>query len=319
MAKKTTQTIKIANTEITIGDVIEVTPKRDADAPSGFQAFGTTKLLMKGIKEVRGIFYDDEAEVYDTGFDIDSLCNSNIPKEQRTALVKEYNALIREPYEKKFRKDLDITNDDFWMPFTYEIYTGKTFDTTKPKELLELFLALKQGRVCEVGEKDPTLQRKAKYNIRNNKKVQSLQEERSETKFEAMSTFKVMLDAFDPKKDELLYTILEWIQVSHIRGADKDVLKKAGIKLFDHEKNAYDNSRRFLDAVKLSETDEGSKQMEMYSLITKLYNRNKIEIKRQQYYIDGVLLGNHLKEASAVASKDPEIKKLIVDAIKQLK
>ena len=55
------------------------------------------------------------------------------------------------------------------------------------------------------------------------------------------------------------------------------------------------------------------------SLITKLYNRNKIEIKRQQYYIDGVLLGNHLKEASAVASKDPEIKKLIVDAIKQLK
>ena len=89
MAKKTTQTIKIANTDITIGDVIEVTPKRDADAPLGFQTFGTTKLLMGGIKEVRGIYYDDEAEVYDTGFDVDSLCNSNVPKEQREALVKQ--------------------------------------------------------------------------------------------------------------------------------------------------------------------------------------------------------------------------------------
>lgn len=326
MAKKQNQTFKVANTLITLGDTIEIVSKKDLDAPSGFQAFNTTKLLMDGIKEIRSVYYDEDLRMYDTGFDVHSPCNNSIPKEEKTALIKVYNELVRKPYEEAYRVDVDAVSEDFWggndskkiKPFSLEIYTGRTFDTNKPNELFELFHILKQGFACEVGEKDPTLQRRANYCIKNNKKVQSLQEEKSEQKFEAMTTFKIMLDAFDPKKDDTLYTILEWIQLANIRGADKDTLKRTVIKLFDNEKFGYDNAKRFLEAYTMTQTELGKKEMEMFSMITKLYNKHKIEFKRQQYYLDGMLLGNHLKEAAKVATSNPETKKMIEEAYEKI-
>lgn len=316
--KNQKQIITVANTEITIGDVLEITPKRNLDAPSGFVEFGTSKLLMSGIKELRAVPFDEDRRVYDTGFDEDSICNRAMDKEGKKANITLFNSLIKEPYEKRFRVDANSTNDDFWASYTYEIYTGKTFDTSKEKDLFDLFHALKQGRVCEQGEKDPTLQRAADYNIKNNKKVQTLKEQKSEDKFEAMATFKAILDAFDPKKDDSLYAILEWIQVPNVRGTDKETLKRVGIRLFDHEKNGYDNARRFLEAYEMSKGKEGADVMEMFSIITKLYNKQKIEYKRQQYWIDGTLLGNHLKEAATVATKDNSIKELILGAYEKI-
>lgn len=316
-------TIKVANSEIHIGETYEVIGKVDKDAPSGFIEHNTTKLLMAGIKEIKCVPYDDDTEKFDTGFEIHSPCNFKIPSSEKAALVSQYIKLIKEPYEKAYNKDTEAVNIDFWAgnnsgakPYMLEIYTGKKFDTSKPKDLFDLFHALKQGFICEEGEKDADLQ-KAHYCLKNANQVLSLQEERENNKFEAVATFSILLKTVDADKDDTLYTILEWMQISNIRGADKDTLKRTFTKLIANEKTGYDSAKRFLEAYTLSETDKGREKMEIFAMLSKLQLKRKIEFKRNQYFLDDELLGNHLKGAADSALLKPELRELIISAYEQ--
>lgn len=316
-------TVQVANTELHIGETYEVIGKRDLDAPSGFIEHNTTKLLMAGIKELRSVPYDDVSERFDTGFEVQSPCNFKIPTAEKAALVSQYVKLIKEPYEKYYNKNTDAINSDFWMgnmdgakPYICEIYTGKRFDTSNPKDLFDLFHALKQGFICEEGEKDSDLQR-AKYCIKNANKVLSLQEERENDKFEATATFSILLNTVDADEDDTLYTILEWMQISNIRGADKDTLKRTFTKLLANEKTGYDSAKRFLEAYNLSESESGREKMEIFAMLSKLHLKSKISFKRNQYFLEDELLGNHLKGAAEMALKKPEMKDKIVKAYEQ--
>jgi len=300
-------TIKVMNTEFRIGDVLEVTPKLDLDAPSGFQQFNTSKLLMKGIAEVHSPVFDENLGMWDTGFETLHESNRQIPTSEKEVRVRSFVNNIQRPYEKRFRKDLSATNDDFWGTYTFEVHTGKSFDTNNEKELLELFFAIKDGVVCEVKETDYYL-KKAKYNITNKKEVQSLEDKKQDTKFEAMGTLKALLDSFKPNKEESIYTILEWINVSNVRGADKDTIKKAVLKFLDNSTKGYDNSRRFLDAYRMLQDPAKKEIMENFEVLNKLLQKRKIEYRKRQYFIDGLLLGNNLKEAAEKLNNEKELK-----------
>ena len=202
---------------------------------------------------------------------------------------------------------------EFWLTYSYKLYTGRQFDTKNPADLFDLFNALKQGKLCEVGEKDPSLQRSANYCIRSREKVITLQEERANDKAEAIFTFMTLLDALS-EEEETLYTILEWMPLSNIRGAEKDVLKRTMLKLFEDPKLGYENAKRFLDAYSMTKTDEGIMEMELFSMLQKLSVRQKLEFKRQQYYLDGTLLGNTIKGSAKAAMNNSEIKELVVTA-----
>jgi hypothetical protein len=307
------QRIKVANTEIVIGETYEIIPKKDMDAPSGFQQFNTTKLLIEGIGEIRGIVFDETIRRWDTGFEVGSPCNKSLNFLGKDAQIKVYNDLIAKPYEEYFRIETDAINDEFWISYNYKLFTGRQFDTKNPADLFDLFHALKQGKICEVGEKDATLQRSANYCIRSREKVITLQEERANDKAEAIFTFMTLLDALNDK-DDTLYTILEWMPLSNIRGAEKDVLKRTMLKLFEDAKLGYDNARRFLDAYEMTKSPTGMKEMELFSMLQKLSIKQKLEYKRQQYYLDGTLLGNTIKGSAKAAISNPEIRQLVVTA-----
>lgn len=316
-------TVKVANTEVHIGETYEVIGKKDLDAPSGFIENNTTKLLMAGIKELRSVPYDEMLERFDTGFEVQSACNFKIPSYEKAALVEQYVKLIKKPYEESYNKDTNAINSDFWMgnmdgakPYICEIYTGKTFDTANPKDLFDLFHALKQGFLCEEGEKDSDLQ-KAKYCVKNKNRVLSLQEDRENDKFEANATFSILLDTVDADEDDTLYTILEWMQISNIRGADKATLKRTFIKLISNEKTGYASAKRFLEAYNLSHSEAGKEKMEIFSMLSKLQLRRKIEFKRNQYFLEDELLGNHLKGAAETALQKPELREKITRAYEQ--
>jgi hypothetical protein len=307
------QRIKVANTEIIIGETYEIIPKKDMDAPSGFQQYNTTKLLIEGIGEIRGIVFDETIRRWDTGFEVGSPCNKSLKPTGKEAQIKVYKDLIAKPYEDYFRIDIDAINDDFWITYSYKLYTGRQFDTKNPADLFDLFHALKQGKVCEVGEKDPSLQRSANYCIRSREKVITLQEERANDKAEAIFTFMTLLDALNDK-DDTLYTILEWMPLSNIRGAEKEVLKRTMLKLFEDQKLGYDNARRFLDAFEMTKSPTGMKEMELFSMLQKLVVNRNLEYRRQQYYLDGVLLGNTIKGSAKAAVNNKEIRELVITA-----
>jgi hypothetical protein len=317
MAKKQKPTIKIANMDVVIGNIYEVVPKKDFDAPSGFKEHGTTKLLAPNISEHKAIPFDAIMNIWDNGFDTDSPSNSIIPPLERKSLVDQYNSVIKKPYEDRYRKDMNSTNNEFWDEYSYELYTYKTFNTSNEKDLLDLFQALIHGAICQEGEKDATLQRSANYCIKNREKEISLKEQRAETKFEASVTFSTLL-ALDTKKDDSLFSILEWLGLSNVRKSDKDALKRTVLRMFEDPKSGYDFSERFLDAYSMTQTKIGKDKMDIFSMLQKLKAANMVEIKRQQYYIGGTRIGNHLKEASEVAMQNPDIKELIIKAYGEL-
>ncbi len=313
-------TVKVANTEIHIGETYEVVGKIDRDAPSGFIENNTSKLLMSGIKELRSVSYDETLERFDTGFEVQSPCNFKIPGYEKAALVAQYVKLIKQPYEKAYNKNTDAINDDFWMgndagakPYICEIYTGKTFDTSNSKDLFDLFQALTKGYLCEEGEKDSDLQ-KAKYCIKNKNKVISLQEDRENDKFEAIAIFGTLLDTVDADENDTLYTVLEWMQITNIRGADKPTLKRTFLKMISNEKTGYDSAKRFLEAYNLSDSDKGREKMEIFAMLSKLQMKRKIEFKRNQYFLDDELLGNHLKGAAEMALLKTDLRENIIRA-----
>lgn len=312
--------LQIANTEIIIGKTYEVVGKRDADAPSGFVENNTTKFLIEGIAEVRGVYFDEDIQKIDTGFDYDSPCNSKIPKAELKGLVDSYIKYIKVPYEKAYNKNTDSSNDEFWLgsktdidkkTYNYELRTNKEFNTAKPKDLFDLFHALKQGRLCEQGEKDSVLQR-ANYCIKDKDRLLSLQEERTDDKFEASYLFRTLLDNSSNEVDNL-YTILEWIGLVSVRGAEKEALKKTVQKMFDNANTGYESAKKFLEAYEISVSDRGREKMEIFSMLSKLRIKNKLEFKRHQFYLEDTLLGNHLKGAAEKAVLDQKTKELIIN------
>jgi len=322
--KETTKTkvqkITVANTEITIGNIYEVLPKKDLSAPAPKNGIPTVKNQTPGTGEVRGIVWDEATRRWDTGFEINSPCNASIRAENREAMVDIYKTYIQKPYEEYYQVDTSAVNNDFWGgnddkeidPYTYSLDINRSFDTSKPEDLFDLFIALKQGRLCEVGERDATLQRHATYCIRNREKQMSFQEERFKNKAKAMHTFMNMLDALDPKGDDTLYTILEWMNLSNIRGAESEVLERQVLKMFENDKTGYDSVERFIEAYDMTKSETGKQEMELFSILSKLNIKHKIEYKRKQYYLDDVLIGNTLKAAAKTALSNVEIKELII-------
>lgn len=316
--KKEPQKIRVAKTDIIIGQTYEIIGKIDRDAPTGFQQFNTTKYLMPGIAEHKSVPFSDLNQLWDSGFYVHSECNRDISPTEREALVDAYVQHIQKPYEAMYRVDTSESNDKFWESYNYEIYTNKTFDTTNVKDRFDLFHALKQGKVCEVGERDATLQRTANYCIRNIEKAVSLQEEKSNNKFDAITKFSVLLDSSDLQKDDTLYTILEWMNFTNVRGADKDTVRRLVQKQFDNEKTGYDSCLRFLEALKMSKDKDMKKEMEVFSVLSKLNVKRKLEYKRQQYYLNEELLGNTLKAAAKSALANPDRLQKIMDEYEKI-
>ena len=302
--------IKISNSYIKVGETYEISSKRDGTAPDGMQDKETTKFLNEGNKEIRSIYYDESRRAWDTGFYPESMCLVNMLNEDES-YKQAYIKHIKIPYEKAFNVDCSQTNNEFWDNYRYEIKVNKSFKTSDPKDLFDLFHALAQGRVCEVGEKDPILQ-KANYTIRNLEAVKSVEDSRLEDKFEATSTFMVLLNT----DKEKLYSVLEWIQLSEVRTMDDKVIKSTFLRSFDHPKTGYDFSRRFLEGLKMYDTDNGKKQMEYFIICQKLLTKNKVERKLGVLYYDGLMLGNSVKEVSLKALTNTEISDKLVQGLK---
>lgn len=309
--------LKVANTEFEIGDILEIVPKMDYDAPSGFQQHGTTKLLMKGIAENHSPIFDEDLQMWDTGFDVIHPSNARIPQAEKEARVEAFNKYIRKPYEDKFRKELDATNDNFYSEYIYTVETGRKLDTRNEKDRLDLYFMLKDGAVCEEKESDYYL-KKAKYNIRNVKEAQTLEEKKNNTKFEAIGVLSTLLNTFEENEGNEIYTILEWINITNLRGSDKGAVRNAVMKKFENEKIGYDMSKRFLQAYEMTKDDSKKEVMEMFSVLNKLSQRRKIEYKKRQYFIEGQLLGNNLKEAAEKAVTNEELRDLVDKAYQSI-
>jgi len=319
--KTTPKTIKVYNTEIIIGGIYELEARPSKDVPQPIKGTGTIKSTRPGVKHYDSVIFDENLRRWDTGFEVTSPCNKSIPAEAKEALVDVYVDHIQKPFEEYYNTSTAATNDDFWggsdalemKPYQIELYIGKSYNTNHPKDLFDLFCALKQGKICEAGERDASLQRTALYQVKNAEKTVSKKEEKLLNKAKAFETLITLLNVFDPENDDTLYTLLEWINFSTIRGAEKEAVKKVVLNAFENEKTGEDTINRFLAAYEDIKDPNIKQEMELFSIVSKLNIKGKLEYKRGQYFIEGTLLGNNLREVAKIALANPDKKQIILD------
>lgn len=317
MAIKTKKptSIKIANTEIVFGKTYAVDHKYDGTAPDGMKDLGATKFPLSGVGASQRIYFDENRNVFDTGFYVESVCNRNIlAKDNPEEVVRIYNDWIKEPYEKRMNVDCSEANFDFWDNFGYTVKVNKSYNTNDPVELFQLFHALKQGVICNKGEKDAILQ-KAQYNISNFEAIKSKEDTKFDNKMKAINTFNLLLDS----DEEKLYTILEYLQAVNPRGTAKDVLKRTYLRQLDDPKSGTDLVDRFLQASEKYNEPKGQLEMQYFAAVQKLYLKKKIT-KKAGFFVDELenVLANSLKDIAIKCSIDENLEfRESIDALYQ--
>lgn len=303
--KKTTQPteIKIANTLIEIGEIYELGHKFDGSASDGMQELGATKYPLEGVAEKRGIPFDENRNAFDTGFYEESICNGGMLKtENKKEVVRLYNQLVRDPFEKRMNVTCSESNIDFWKSYKYEVKVNKSFDTSDPIRLFELFHILKQGAACNEGEKDSVLQ-KARYTIKNLAATKNKEDKVLDDKIKAIFTFNTLLDS----DIEKAYTILEYLQASNPRAMQKDVLKRTYTRILDDTKKGGEFVRRFLEASDKYNTEIGKLEMQYFTMAQKLVQKGGIVKKAGSFFHkDGTYLANSTKDIGIKASMPTE-------------
>ncbi len=307
--------IRIANSEIEIGKKYVLDHRFDSKAPSMLQKIGATKFPFEGNDNVERIWFDENANRYDTGFDTNSPCLRLVKEDkERDELVKQYVKLIKKPYEDLYNVNLSPTHDnDFWREYKMTAYVNRQFDTENKKDLMELFHLLYSGVVCEKDEKDLTLKANAKFTLTSNEGLKSKAKDKVKVKFETSILFSTLVNGDREKLD----LILQWIDrddPSKIKGEDLSLIYYDII----NGEGGVNFCERFTKAYEEYDTPIGKEKMEWFYAIRKLYNKRKIKHTKRGYVADGdEFLGNTLQNIAEFCLSDKNIQHNIIKELIQ--
>jgi len=148
--------IKVPGTDFTIRSksIYQVVNKLDPDAPDGFKAHKTTKILDPNMTTVVYPKFNVGLDVWDLGFDKDSPCLRGMEKEQREKHLMLVQKHIVGPVERIKGKGYlnhrpkpvkEVIKDENHSGLdSHSIILGidRFFDTSKPLDLLNLYLAI---------------------------------------------------------------------------------------------------------------------------------------------------------------------------------
>lgn len=295
-------TMIVANSKITIGNKYTLDHKYDAKAPSVLQQIGATKYPFEGNNNMECIIFDEVTNRYDTGFDESSPCLQVLKDKE---LIKDqliyYNKYIKAPYEKQFGADLNpLPTNDFWRDYKIEAYVNKQFDTSKVRDLMELFHLLYMGAVCEKDEREPSLRVNAKFTLSSSSEIKN----KTKIKTQKLQSTVILLSSMVMGDRDKLNLILQWIGKDDVsKMSDEDVMSihyqiingEDGVAFCDKFKLAYDEY----------ETETGKEKMEWFYSIKRLVDKRKIKKTNRGYVSnEDVFLGNSLQDISTFCLTD---------------
>lgn len=309
---------KINGIEIKSDSLYQVVPKPDLNAPDGFVKWETSKLLMNGIKESAPCNFNEYKKVWDTGFYSESPCYAGMPKSDVQTKVDILIESVRAPYEDLMGEgalDHKQSNNEFWDSFGGDLYNGKVYNTSDPKELLELYMAILHLNVVKPEDKSKHFASKAKYCIVNKDSVTSLKEEKSFNKAEAIGNFYTLLNN---NKKQLL-NVLEFIGVISSRTLEDRVLTNIVMEFFEDKKQGANNIKRFIETHKKTLNPKGKEELNVFAWLTELRRKRIITEEYGELYLDGSVLGGNLKDATVRVITDKDLKIKVAQAIEKEK
>jgi hypothetical protein len=294
----------------------KVIHKADKNAPSGFIAEGATKLPSVGIGNSVSCHYisrggNGSHGVWDTGFYEKSPCYSTTDEASAKKVLTKLSKYIVEPYETfRSQEKLLNQNSDFWDSYLIDLYEGRVFNTSRPEELLALYIAVLGNHLTPKGLEGSPKFSNADYCIVDLEQAKSVREERSTkvmtTGFEFMSMLKS-----DPTE---LQVVLTYLGIGTGKGAlDKDII----VPLFHEWLNAdIDRADEFQRILKMLESDDSKETVYLFSKLREAVRTKKVQKTAEGHYVlNGEFLGGDLKSAARNLATNKELEESKIELL----
>lgn len=183
--------------EVHQNSVYVIKDKPDPDAPSGFQQVRATKLPSAGIDETFHCPYNSQSSIWDTGLYEDSPCFVNDPREVAKAKAALHTKSVLKPFmQAKGYSDSTLfrqNNNEFWDNYRVRVGRDRIFDTSKPDDVFDLYLALLARKVAPEHDKSNPLFRNTSYLVVDQNKNLRVKEETTRKTHECRRAFYQLL------------------------------------------------------------------------------------------------------------------------------
>lgn len=299
--------------EIKSNSIYQVIPKPDEDAPDGFRKERTTKILSPRIGEIVGCVKNAQTNTWDTGFYIYSPCYKNLPMDDREEIASNVVKNIKEPIENLYggTERLDQNNDEFWDDYSFELKNGGIFNTSDPKDLLNLYMAVLHRALAPKKDASESAYREAKYCVVNKDEVidRKLQKDLNYNK--AVGSFWVLLEN---NKSKLL-NVLSYLGLQADEKTSEATLSNVVTNFLQHKQNGDQNVDIFLDAFAKAKTTEGYKEISLFKELKDLAKKGIVTKEAGSYMLAGKTLGATFKIAASVVANDQSLQEAVITAL----
>jgi hypothetical protein len=294
------------------GEIYQIVPRFDADAPDGFQEFRTTKIIdpEAGQQVVNLAIWDNDKNMYDTALTVHSkVLIKNFPDQKvREEVVAQLQKHILEPMIEIKGDVFDPKNLDFWDNEIFTINLDEVFKTEDPISLFRLYLLTIHGIISPKDFEASDRFKYAQYSVENKDGMVTLKQRKELEKNKAIGLFYTLLTG-DKKK---LLSVLDWMKVGASLEDDPGLLN---LVFSEWVNNHPQNAQLFSETVAQFETPSGKKELDMYSHLVTLYSMKKLKKSVGRVELDGEFLGVDMKDATRKILQDRELTNKIVEIL----
>lgn len=312
--------IKVHGFDILSDTIYKVVPKLDTQAPDGFIAHDTTKILNPEIgTSVPMAVWDEDRGVWDTGLHENSkiLIRLYPDPKARAEVLKGLKKFIIDPVETIKGKGAlshfqERDKESFWDNASTKLVKDLTFSTSNPMDLLSLYSAVLHGNLApKEMEEDPVFRTKAQFAVQNIEQVVDLKQRKDLERNKAIGLFFSMLTQ---NKEDLL-SILDYLGIPSTNNPDEAALNSVFTEWLNNEENGYQNASIFVETHTFFQTKDGKEELKIFSTLKELLRSGAIKRKMGAIYLDDLDLGANLKIAAKKAVKSEEIQELIFNKL----
>lgn len=297
---------------IVVGNIYEVVPKFDGNAPDGLRELRTTKFPSHVGRNIEAVPFDSDRGMWDTGLYRESPCYAH--KKDVDSLVSQLQKFIVEPLSVEVGEDR-LTHRDvdksYWENFHIRLHAGRVFNTEDPRQLLELFLACIHGYLAPRDKESSPVYRTAQFCIENKEQVVSIKQENDLLDVQASGLFYTYMSS----KPSTLQLILNYIGLKLPAGEVREETIASVFKLYcNHKTDGYNNKKTFVDTIKKAETDEGYSEIFYFDVLSKMFKKKQITRQKENFLFDETFLGTSLKEAAEKVAKSKDLQ-IAIEAV----
>lgn len=318
-------TIKVPGTnfEIHSNSIYEIVSKLDTSAPDEFKRLKTTKVIDPDLTTSFTPPFNAQMGVWDLGFEENSPCLFGIDKDLvKKHLVVTQNYIVG-PVErikgkgylnavpKSIKHVVKKENEGEGLDY-HKITLGleRIFDTKKPLDLLDLYLAVLAGELAPKDEEFSRQWDNADFSVENKREKTDQIERAQYKKDRAVAKMHTFLE--DNKK--YLVDVLNYVGVKVSEKSTDQTISSFFRKWLDNTSSrSGENAEYFLGVIEKFTKQGDTGELYTWSVLNDLVKNGAITIRKNEYFLDGQSLGHNLRTVAEQTLKDKKLKEAIFE------